>query len=149
MQIRTALVLCALVGCSREPDITKTTTQSQRAPEPVATESVSTVTTETTATTATETVADDTMVTRTWRGQIKIGAPVSDFNYVGEESGDFAVIRFRNDSEAGKKILAVCKNDDLCEFTGTVKWLDELPPENASAVGEIRSAENVKRVPPQ
>jgi len=148
MQIRTALFVCAFVACSREQQQVATTTT--QAP-PTASQTVATQPTESTATetTATETVADDTVVSRTWRGQIKTGAPISDFNYVGEESGDFAVIRFRNDSEVGKKILAVCKNDDLCEFTGTVKWLDEVPPENASAVGEIRSAENVKRVPPQ
>jgi hypothetical protein len=84
----------------------------------------------------------------TWAGQIKVAQPVSMFNYVGAESGDFAPMRFRNDSEAGKKILAACSNDDMCEFTGVVEWLDEPPPENASAIGQIVRVDSVKRLPP-
>src|SRR5687767_9500774 len=37
----------------------------------------------------------------TWTGQVKIAQPVSMFNYVGVESGDFAPIRFRNYSDVG------------------------------------------------
>ena len=69
------------------------------------------------------------------------------FNYVGAESGDFAPMRFRNDSEAGRKILAACSNDDLCEFTGVVEWLDEAPPPDASAIGQIVRVDSVKRLP--
>lgn len=83
----------------------------------------------------------------TWAGQIKVSQPVSMFNYVGAESGDFAPMRFRNDSEGGKKILAVCSNDDNCEFTGTVEWLDEPPPPDASAIGQIVRVDSVKRLP--
>lgn len=97
---------------------------------------------------ATETAAGDNVVTGTFTGQIKVAQPVSMFNYVGAESGDFAPMRFRNDSELGRKILAVCTNDDACEFTGTVRWLDEVPPPDASAIGEILTVESVKRVPP-
>ena len=79
----------------------------------------------------------------TWTGQIKVAQPVSMFNYVGAESGDWAPMRFRNDSEAGKKILAACSNDDMCEFTGVVEWLDEIPPENASAIGRASCRERV------
>jgi hypothetical protein len=82
----------------------------------------------------------------TWSGQVKVDQPISTFNYVGAESGDWAPMRFRNDSEAGRKILAVCGDDDLCEFTGVVRWLDEAPPPDASAVGEIVSVERVRRV---
>jgi hypothetical protein len=83
----------------------------------------------------------------TWTGQIKVAQPVSTFNYVGAESGDWAPMRFRNDSEAGKKILAACSNDDMCELTGVVEWLDEVPPENASAIGQIVRVDSVKRAP--
>jgi hypothetical protein len=82
----------------------------------------------------------------TWTGQIKFAEPGSVFNYVGAESGDFAPMRFRNDSDAGKRILAVCANDDLCEFTGVVEWLDETPPPDASAIGQIVRVDSVKRV---
>ena len=84
----------------------------------------------------------------TWAGQIKVGEPGSMFNYVGVESGDFAPMRFRNDSDAGKKILAACSNDDMCEFTGIVEWLDEVPPPDASAIGQIVRVDSVKRLPP-
>jgi hypothetical protein len=83
----------------------------------------------------------------TWAGQIKVGQPGSMFNYVGAESGDFAPMRFRNDSEAGRKILAACSNDDMCEFSGIVEWLDEPPPPDASAIGQIVRVDSVKRLP--
>ena len=104
---------------------------------------------ETVATTQTvATTTEDAEAPATWAGQIKVAQPVSMFNYVGAESGDFAPMRFRNDSEAGKKILAACSNDDMCEFTGVVEWLDEPPPENASAIGQIVRVDSVKRLPP-
>ena len=93
-----------------------------------------------------QTATSENHVPGTWAGQIKVAQPVSMFNYVGAESGDFAPMRFRNDSEAGKKILAVCANDDMCEFTGVVEWLDEPPPENASAIGQIVRVDSVKRM---
>jgi hypothetical protein len=83
----------------------------------------------------------------TWTGQVKVAQPVSMFNYVGSESGDFAPMRFRNDSDAGRKILATCSNDDTCEFSGAVEWLDEPPPPDASAIGQIVRVDSVKRLP--
>ncbi len=86
-----------------------------------------------------------------WAGQLRIdahaGAAV--LNYVGAESGDFVPMRFRTDSEAGTKILAVCADEDLCEVEGSVRFLDEPPPENASAVGEIVSVDRVRKLPPE
>lgn len=114
------------------------------------TQSVATSTTSTTDSapvTTTTAATNDNLITGTWTGQIKTGQPISMFNYVGAESGDFAPIRFRNDSEAGKKILAACSNDDMCEFNGTVEWLDEPPPPDASAIGQIVSVDSAKRVP--
>jgi hypothetical protein len=98
---------------------------------------------------AEQTASNENHEPGTWSGQIKIGQPVSMFNYVGAESGDFAPMRFRNDSEAGRKILAACSNDDMCAFTGIVEWLDEPPPPDASAVGQIIRVDSVKRVPPR
>jgi hypothetical protein len=126
-----------LMGCGAE----KTAVEKTIAP------AVETATTTTQATApAVETAANENLVTGTWAGQVKVAEPVSMFNYVGAESGDFAPMRFRNDSEAGKKILAVCANDDLCEFTGAVEWLDEPPPPDASAIGQIVRVDSVKRL---
>lgn len=85
-----------------------------------------------------------------WSGQVKIDAHAGTavFNYVGKESGDFVPMRFRTDSEVGTKILAQCADEDLCEFEGMVRFLDEPPPENASAVGEIVTVDRVKKLPP-
>lgn len=85
-----------------------------------------------------------------WAGQLRIdahaGAAV--LNTVGAESGDFVPMRFRTDSAVGAKILAECADEDLCEIEGTVRFLDEPPPENASAVGEIVGVDRVKKLPP-
>lgn len=101
-------------------------------------------------TTVQTTTESDGAVKGVWAGQIRIdahaGAAV--LNYVGAESGDFVPMRFRTNSEAGAKILAQCADQDLCEIEGTVRFLDEPPPENASAVGEIVSVDRVKKLPP-
>jgi outer membrane murein-binding lipoprotein Lpp len=148
--IASAVGALLLSGCAAEKTVDA----------PAGDTAITTTTTETVATsTAAEPppppAADSAVATTTnenydsgsWTGQIKVAQPVSMFNYVGAESGDFAPMRFRNDSEAGKKILAACSNDDMCEFTGVVEWLDEVPPENASAVGQIIRVDSVKRAP--
>jgi hypothetical protein len=114
---------------------------------PAATPAVGPTSSEATTDAAPQTSTNENQDSGTWAGQVKIAQPISMFNYVGAESGDFAPMRFRNDSEAGKKILAVCKNDDLCEFTGIVEWLDEPPPPDASAIGQIIRVDRVKRLP--
>ena len=147
MAITVAVGALLLTGCTenKAPEVAST--------EPAATTATQTgaPATDTAASTATDTVAspatDDAEQPGTWAGQIKVAAPVSMFNYVGAESGDFAPMRFRNDSDAGRKILAVCRNDDHCEFTGIVEWLDEPPPPDASAIGQIVRVDSVKRVP--
>lgn len=120
---------------------TTTVTQTAAAAEPATTESAPQTDS------APQTATNENYDPGTWAGQVKVAQPVSMFNYVGAESGDFAPMRFRNDSEAGKKILAVCSNDDLCEFTGVVEWLDEPPPPDASAIGQIVRVDSVKRLP--
>jgi len=94
---------------------------------------------------ASESTGNENYAEGSWAGQIALGQPVSMFNYVGAESGDFAPMRFQNDSEVGKKILAVCSNGQMCEFTGVVEWLDEVPPPDASAIGRIVRVDSVKR----
>ncbi|MEA2488269.1 MAG: hypothetical protein QOH21_61 [Acidobacteriota bacterium] len=128
-----AALLCGGCAAEKKTEVPATTTTAP-APKAAPTQTVA---------------ANENADGGTWAGQIKVGQPVSMFNYVGAESGDFAPMRFRNDSEAGKKILAACSNDDLCEFRGTVEWLDEPPPPDASAIGQIVSVESVKRLPPE
>ena len=105
------------------------------------------VQTSTQQTSTTQTSTDPNQISGTFAGQVKVGQPVSMFNYVGAESGDFAPMRFTSDSEVGKKFLTVCGDDDECEFTGVIRWLDEPPPPDASAIGEILSVESVRRLP--
>ncbi len=54
------------------------------------------------------------------QGQLHLGKPGSYILYVGRESGDYAAYCFGNESEAGRAILAACKDGDQCEFVGTV-----------------------------
>lgn len=145
--IASALGALLLGGCAAEKTVEA----------PAAETAITTTATETVATStvgeapatdsAAATTTNENHDSGTWTGQIKVAQPVSMFNYVGAESGDFAPMRFRNDSEAGKKILAACSNDDMCEFTGVVEWLDEAPPESASAIGQIVRVDSVKRAP--
>lgn len=137
--IAAALGLLLLGACAAETETTdtlsSTTTQAteSQTTQPPATDSAAPVS------------LPENAVSGTWAGQVKVGQPVSMFNYVGAESGDFAPMRFTNDSEAGKKILAVCgTNDDECEFTGAVEWLDEPPPPDASAIGQILRVDSVR-----
>ncbi|HEX7831267.1 MAG TPA: hypothetical protein VF787_16540 [Thermoanaerobaculia bacterium] len=135
-----------LLGCAEEKTVPQPAVETTATTATVATTST-VATTATTSTTSSDAAPVET-VPGTFAGQVKVGQADSMFNYVGAESGDFAPMRFRNDSEAGKKILAACANDDLCEFTGSVEWLDETPPPDASAIGRIVTVESVKRLPP-
>jgi hypothetical protein len=146
--IASVLAALLLTGCAAE----KTVSDSAGATVTTATETMQSATTSSAVATNGEATASQSATAEsqepsTWAGQIKVGQPISMFNYVGAESGDFAPMRFRNDSAAGKKILAVCSNDDLCEFTGEVEWLDEVPPPDASAIGQIVRVDSVRRLP--
>ena len=147
------LGILLLGGCAAEkaevPAVatTATTTGTETSSAPATPTVAQTGTEPTTTTSAGETATNENHEPGTWAGQIKVAQPISMFNYVGAESGDFAPMRFRNDSEAGKKILAACSNDDMCEFTGVVEWLDEAPPPDASAIGQIVRVDSVKRLP--
>lgn len=55
------------------------------------------------------------------QGELQTGKTESVILYVGMESGDYAGYCFTNDSEAGRAILAACKNGEQCAVTGTVE----------------------------
>lgn len=52
-------------------------------------------------------------------GELTVGKTESVILYVGMETGDYAAYCFKNDSEAGRAILAACKNRDQCEVKAT------------------------------
>lgn len=51
-------------------------------------------------------------------GELQKGDTESLILYFGEESGDYAAYCFSNNSDAGRKILAACKDREQCEVTG-------------------------------
>ncbi len=53
-------------------------------------------------------------------GELQVGKTESVILYVGEESGDYAAYCFANDSDAGKAILAACKDKQQCVVKGTI-----------------------------
>ena len=144
MKIVCASLLLVLLACSNETTqpASSTTTQAPTTTTQAATQPATTET-------STSAPAGDP-VNGTWPGQLVIDAHagMATLNYVGPESGDFVPMRFRIESEVGKKILAECADQDLCEVKGNVQFLDETPPENASAVGTIVSVESVRKMPP-
>ena len=52
-------------------------------------------------------------------GELQTGKTESVILYVGMETGDYAAYCFKNDSEAGRAILAKCKNKEQCELKAT------------------------------
>ncbi|HKQ99869.1 MAG TPA: hypothetical protein VJT09_04300 [Pyrinomonadaceae bacterium] len=55
------------------------------------------------------------------QGKLQVGKTESVILYVGMESGDYAGYCFMNDSEAGRAIMAACKDGEQCEVKGTVE----------------------------
>ncbi len=53
-------------------------------------------------------------------GELQTGKTESVILYVGEETGDYAAYCFTNDSDAGRAILAACKNKEQCEVKATL-----------------------------
>ena len=66
------------------------------------------------------TTADDTDASKI-QGELQVGKTQSLILYVGMESGDYAAYCFANESEAGRAILAACKDKGQCEVTGTTE----------------------------
>jgi len=52
-------------------------------------------------------------------GELQTGKTESVILYVGMETGDYAAYCFKNDSDAGRAILAKCKNKEQCELKAT------------------------------
>ena len=53
-------------------------------------------------------------------GELQTGKTESVILYVGEETGDYAAYCFMNDSDAGRAILAACKDKENCEVKATL-----------------------------
>jgi hypothetical protein len=67
--------------------------------------------------------------------------------YVGEETGDYAAYCFTNDSEAGRAILAVCKDGEQCGVKATLEdYRCKVPGLEAdlSDSGRIAKVESAK-----
>jgi hypothetical protein len=82
-------------------------------------------------------------------GELQQGKTESLILYVGMESGDYAAYCFPNDSEAGRAILAACKDKEQCEVKGeiapgkcTVPGLEA----DLSDSGTIVKVESVKKL---
>ena len=82
------------------------------------------------------------------RGELQVGKTESVILYVGAESGDYAAYCFPNDAEAGRAILAACKNGEQCEFSGDVDYESgcKVPGLEAdlSASGKVLKVDAVK-----
>jgi protein involved in sex pheromone biosynthesis len=82
------------------------------------------------------------------QGELQVGKSESVILYVGKETGDYAGYCFTNDSEAGRAILAACKNREQCEVIGTVDNESgcQVPGLEAdlSASGKIAKVESAK-----
>lgn len=80
-------------------------------------------------------------------GQLNWAKAGSYILYVGKQTGDYAAYCFMNDSEAGKAILAACKNGERCVVDGQVDDGECKVPgleANLSAQGKIMSVKSVK-----
>jgi hypothetical protein len=84
-------------------------------------------------------------------GQLHVGKTGSSYIlYVGMETGDYAAYCFANDSEAGRAILAACKDGEQCEVSGNVEEDKgcKAPGLEAdlSASGKIVKVQSVKKL---
>ena len=81
------------------------------------------------------------------QGELQVGKSESVILYVGMETGDYAGYCFTNDSEAGRAILAACKDREQCEVRGTVDDSSCKVPgleADLSASGRITKVASVK-----
>ena len=81
------------------------------------------------------------------QGKLDVGATQSSILYVGAETGDYAGYCFSNDSEAGRAILAACKDEEQCAVVGTVEeYQCKVPGLEAdlSDSGRIAKVKSVK-----
>ena len=87
----------AVVSNSNQTAVSNTATVSNTAPPPAAQSEASEV-----------------------EGELQVGKTESVILYVGEETGDYAGYCFTNDSEAGRAILAACKDEERCAVKAVV-----------------------------
>ena len=86
------------------------------------------------------------------QGKLGVEKTESYILYVGKETGDYAAYCFTNDSEAGRAILAACKDGDECEVRGTIDDRScKVPGLEAtlSASGKILKVVSVKSLGPK
>ncbi|HKY05682.1 MAG TPA: hypothetical protein VJQ56_12370, partial [Blastocatellia bacterium] len=87
-----------------------------------------------------------------YTGRLQVGKTDSVILYVGEDTGDYAAFCFKNDSQAGRAILAVCKDGEPCQFTGELAdGACKVPGLEAdlSASSKIVSVKSVKNLAPK
>ena len=94
--------------------VNKTTTTTNSGPS-VANNTAPAANTSPSATPSGESQEDDNVT-----GELQVGKTESVILYVGQETGDYAGYCFTNDSEAGRAILAACKDKAQCEVIGKV-----------------------------
>ena len=86
-------------------------------------------------------------------GQLQMGKTESVILYVGMESGDYAGYCFTNDSDAGRAILAACKDKERCAVKAVVDHEAgcKVPGLEAtlSDSGKITKVESAKSLGPQ
>ncbi|HWT00997.1 MAG TPA: hypothetical protein VN256_12185 [Pyrinomonadaceae bacterium] len=86
-------------------------------------------------------------------GELQVGKTESVILYVGMESGDYAGYCFTNDSDAGRAILAACKDKEQCAVKGTIDHEAgcKVPGLEAdlSASGKITKVESAKNLGPR
>lgn len=78
-------------------------------------------------------------------GTLKLGKEKSSISHVLHGSGEVVAYYFSINSDAGRKIIAVCQNNKKCDFTGTVRRLDKIP-DGVDEANEIISVSKVKLV---
>lgn len=84
-------------------------------------------------------------------GELQVGRAKSVILYIGMDSGDYAGYCFTNDSEAGRAILAACKNKGQCKVKATVEAGEcEVPGLEATlsasfTIVKVQSAKAVRR----
>ena len=87
------------------------------------------------------------------QGELQVGKTESVILYVGMESGDYAGYCFTNDSDAGRAILAACKDKEQCAVKGTVDHESgcKVPGLEAdlSDSGKITKVESAKSLGPK
>lgn len=111
---------CANTGNTTANNSTTTTTKSNTAVVVNSNQTTTAVSNTTPASNTSQTPAGESESQKI-QGELQTGKTESVILYVGAESGDYAGYCFTNDSEAGRAILAACKNKEQCEVNGTVE----------------------------